>query len=196
MLETIDTQNNATSKQGVAVGCNQGLMVVSQDAKIPYLYLLERKIQEEIGNNNLLEHISQNLNHYIQELEDTEQMDLQGKLNLASREKELFIALRLKEKVSKLIDKYSLFASANKYLTYIFAMIIHLFKTYVYPEICAEKNLFEIKKVVSERVIIPVSEEIQKGENYFDLNYEDIEGMIYFLAGNCHIWFDKEHTEC
>ena len=92
MLETIDMQNNATSKQGVAVGCNQGLVVVSQDAKIPYLYLLERKIQEEIGNNNLLEHISQKLNHYIQELEDTEQMDLQGKLNLASREKELFVA--------------------------------------------------------------------------------------------------------
>ena len=75
-------------------------------------------------------------------------------------------------------------------------MIIHLFKTYVYPEISAGKGLFEIKKVVLERVFVPVSEEIQKGENYFDLDYEDINGMIYFLAGNCHIWFDKEHTEC
>ena len=198
MFEKIETQNQAVSEQGVAIAENKGIVkvYVQSQMKDSYLSKLERNLQNEIGSDIILQEITQELNHYIRELENVEAVDLKGKLNLASRESELYEALRLKEKISKLIDKYSLYTSANKYLTFIFAKIIYLFKTYVYPEIYAEKNIFEIRKVVLEQVIIPVSKEIEQGENFFDLTFDDIYGMIYFLAGNCHLWFDKGHVKC
>ena len=123
-----------------------------------------------------------------------EEVDLKMKLKLANKEKDLSFALRLKEKIYKKIENNSSYISANGYFTHILSFIITNFRCYVYPVIKNNEPEDEINKVIQEKVIVPTFNEVQTGINYFNFTYQDIWGMVYFLAGNCHLWFDREHV--
>lgn len=55
----------------------------------------------------------------------------------------------------------------------------------VYTLICNNAPQENIDKLITERIINPVKQEL--GINLFKYDEEDIMGMIFFLTGNCHI---------
>lgn len=162
---------------------------------------LEKFMQKEISENECIdalmgdiEDIKNELDYMRRKIDGTEEVDLITKLELAKKEKDFSYALRLKEKISKKIEQNSNYISANGYFAHILSFIIVNFRCYVYPAIRSDMSEKEIDKIIHEKVIIPAFDEIQTGMNFFNFTHQDILGMVYFLAGNCHLWFDKDHV--
>jgi hypothetical protein len=55
--------------------------------------------------------------------------------------------------------------------------------------IALNADLTEIKRAVQHEIIDPI--EAMLGENVLDLYADEINGMLYFLTGNCHIRWTK-----
>lgn len=172
-----------------------------QQDKITRIFQLEKFMQKEITGKECvdalmgdIESIKEELNYLRCKIDESEEVDLKMKLELANREKDLSFALRLKEKIYKKIESNSSYTSANGYFAHILSFIIANFRCYVYPALRNDISNEEIDKIIYEKVIVPTFEEVQTGINFFNFNYSDIFGMVYFLAGNCHLWFDKEHV--
>ena len=168
---------------------------------ITRVYQLEKFMQKEINEKECIEAlmgdiegIKEELDYLRCKIDESAEVDLKMKLKLANREKDLLYALRLKEKIYKKIENNSSYISANGYFAHILSFVIANFRCYVYPALRKGTPNEEIDKIIYEKVIVPTFEEVQTGINFFNFNYSDIFGMVYFLAGNCHLWFDKEHV--
>jgi hypothetical protein len=55
----------------------------------------------------------------------------------------------------------------------------------IYPRVCNNEDPVLINSLISEKVINPLIVEL--GDNLFDFTPDDVQGMLYFLTGNCHI---------
>ena len=188
--EKINTQTNINSQYGQAIGNNYGTI---NNVPNSYLKDLVHDLREQMQNDIMVEEIIYKLNYLLSDSEEFEPMDLQLKLKIANREKEFNEAVRLKEQIAKCIDKYSSYEAANSYFSHILYKVLYDFRNYIYPLIKKDKSQDEINTAIYELVVRPVFNEIERGENFFRFDLSDIRGLVFFLTGNCHLWFDKGH---
>ena len=109
---------------------------------------------------------------------------LEAKLTAGSRSHELLDALEQKERFSKLLEKWSLYASAQQIFAYLLAKAEHEFRMVVLPQI----NILDevcINRLVSERIIYPLVDEV--GDGVFNVDPGIVMGMVYWLAEQCFV---------
>ncbi len=82
----------------------------------------------------------------------------------------------------KLLERWSLYASAQEIFVYLLAQAEHNFNLTVYPQIPVLSEI-QVNQLVDRLIIAPTIE--QCGASVFVLNHNVCMGMLYWLAEQC-----------
>ena len=181
-------QENINSS-GDVVG---GDKIVIQDVNITsvlnpatdYMIELIKRFKAESNSDEKINKIVENLNHYSTNLDEETVYDLEYKLNAGNRGFEFNRAVLLKERITKKIKLNENSEAAQEIYAYLLSQICSDFHLHIYP-LLKTHTISQINLLIDEKVIKPAV--FILGENVLKLLKEDINGMIYFLTGNCHI---------
>jgi hypothetical protein len=144
------------------------------------------KLKEQYESKEESSMILEELNRY---LTDRDTIGLEQKLEDGNLSYLYEDAIELKEAYAKKVYKYQLYTSAQEIHSYLLGVICSKFRHIIYPMIKEGKSHLDVNKAISEAIIDPVcSLIIEHGcDDIMGLCPQDIEGMIYFLTGRCHI---------
>lgn len=145
--------------------------------------LLSQKYVEEKENQQMTYEIIDELTHYSNETYDIR--DLTEKLEDAGFGYLIETAEELKEEVSKLIIRNQHYKSAQKIITYLLAEVESIFNAHIKSELLNVKEEAALKLLLRTHL----EKEIQAhlGDNVLEIFNRQINGMVYFLTGNCHL---------
>ena len=149
-----------------------------------YMIELIKKFKAESSSDEKINKIVENLNHYSTNLDEETIYDLEYKLNAGNRGYEYGRAVLLKERITKKIKLNENSEAAQEIYAYLLSQICSDFHLHIYP-LLKTHTISQINLLIDEKVIKPAV--FILGENVLKLLKEDINGMIYFLTGNCHI---------
>jgi len=151
--------------------------------KLSFLFdSLKNKIEQEEQTKC----ISEELKFYQT---DRDTIGLEQKLKDGDLEYLFDDASLLKEAYARKLCKYQLYEPAQEIHILILSIICTNFRWLIYPLIRKGIPQDEISKRISSDIIDPIMKTImeQGCNDIMGLTYKDIEGMIYFLTGRCHI---------
>ena len=139
--------------------------------------------KNEIANNKITTEINSRLNHYSSNVDNLR--DLRTKLTEAGFEYLIDEALELKQDVTKLIIKHQNYKSAQKIITIMLSNVESIFNAKIKPKLSEASQMHEIKCIFLEELENELQDKL--GENVLDIYNKELQGMTYFLTGNCHI---------
>ncbi len=115
---------------------------------------------------------------------------LEGKLKAAGKTSYYEEAIEKKEMFAKLLQKWSMYSSAQLIFSHILAKAEIEFTEVIYPQIPTKPEA-EINALVIERIVNPIVEEC--GEDLLAVDHNLVQGMVYWLAEQCFIrWHHPE----
>lgn len=145
--------------------------------------LLSQKYVEEKSNQQVTYVIIEELTHYSNKKYDIR--DLTEKLEDAGFDYLIEVGEELKEEVSKLIIRNQHYKSAQKIITYLLAEVESIFNAYI------KIKLLDVREEAALKLLFRthLEKEIQAhlGNNVLEIFNRQINGMVYFLTGNCHL---------
>jgi hypothetical protein len=145
--------------------------------------LLSQKYVEEKSNQQVTYVIIEELTHYSNEKYDIR--DLTEKLEDAGFDYLIEVGEELKEEVSKLIIRNQHYKSAQKIITYLLAEVESIFNANI------KSKLLDVREETALKLLFRthLEKEIQAhlGDNVLEICNRQINGMVYFLTGNCHL---------
>jgi hypothetical protein len=153
------------------------------------LAILYAKLKKDgVGepSNNVF---SQKLMHYLSVPTDGDVRGLEAKLNDSGRKDILQFALREKEAAVKLLIKYQSSRSAQRVFTILLDELHTIYMLTVTPVIQNDGERGEVDAKINEALQAIKS---MLGENFLEFTVKDLLGFLFFLAGNCHIRWDKD----
>ena len=145
--------------------------------------LLE-KLQAEISKNEKVRYTVEALAHFQTRHSHDGVNGLEAKLKAGGREHEYLDALEKKELFAKLLERWSLYASAQEIFAYLLAKVEYEFNQFVYPQI-PQLDKVGVNQLVKQHVVVPTIEEC--GTTVFTLNHGTAMGMLYWLAEQCFV---------
>ncbi|WP_203558768.1 ABC-three component system protein [Bacteroides sp. 51] len=150
------------------------------------LSVLFDALKEKFENGEQTDCVSEELKFYQTE-RDT--IGLEQKLKEGDLDYLFEDASFLKEAYTRKLYKYQLYEPAQEIHTYILGIICSKFRYLIYPLLKKKNPQDEISKIISSEIVDPIMTIIleQGCSDVMGLTYKDIEGMIYFLTGRCHI---------
>lgn len=146
-----------------------------------YLRILENSDQHI--NDDTYEEVKDSLFRYRNP--KSEIKDLSTKLMEADRSELIEDALELKESTIKLMTRYEASNSGQFILVHILSTIASKHKAFVVPAIKDKLSRATIDSIIDTHVIGNALE-ILNGTNR-SITSEKMYGLMYYLAGNCHI---------
>ena len=177
-------QSGARAGGDVVAGNKEAHYYLPQSAPVGVVEKMMERLSVEIRDNQRVQDLISSLQFfYIQKTKDGV-VGLEAKLSKAGRDNELLYAFEKKELFVKLLDRYSLYESAQRIFAHLLAKTEHEFSQIIYPQIPA-LNQIEINDLVSARIITPIVQECWMGP--LDITHSVIMGMIYWLAEQCFI---------
>jgi hypothetical protein len=154
----------------------------SREASV--LELLLRRLQVEVENEMHCEEMIVKLRRFHGGTVADGVRGLTAKLDHAGRSYEIDDALEQKEMFAKLLETWSLYASAQEIFAYLLARAECLFKSEILPEIRVLRPV-EVNKLVNERIVEPTVNEC--GATVLQLDHLTAKGMVYWLAEQCFV---------
>jgi len=146
--------------------------------------LYEKLEQEKLSSSGLCEMVEELL-HFKRYAVNTEVIGLEKKLENGNRLKYLNFAERTKEKFSMKLLKNEHSETAQHIYAFLLAKVYSRFETNIYPRLGEGHPEEYINQLIDEFIIKPIEDLL--GENLLHIYEDEINGMIYFLMGNCHI---------
>ena len=113
---------------------------------------------------------------------------LEAKLQAANLSHTYIDAIDKKERFVKLLERMSLYSSAQKIFVLFLAQAENEFNNVVYPEI-SNRSESEVNLMIIERIIKPIC--AQADGDILLIDYNIVFGMIYWLAEQCFIRWHK-----
>jgi len=150
------------------------------------LTLLFEKLNEEFNSDDKVSHVIDDLQKYQ---DSRDRISLEDKLKDGDRLYLLDDALWLKQQYTKKLTKFQFYESAQEIHAFLLGVVLEKFRNVIKPMIIIGRNEEEISRCLSDNVISPILKIIQDQGCYdmMGLSSDDIEGMVYYLAGKCHI---------
>jgi len=148
---------------------------------------LFEKLNAEFANKEEISGWIDDLNRYITQ---RDVIGLEQKLTDGNRTDLIDDALWLKEEYYKKLTKYQLYQSAQKIQAHLLASILEKFRNCIMPLINDNADNKTVSDAISIQIVNPLILLIeQEGleDNLLGFSATDIEGMIYYLTGRCHI---------
>lgn len=110
---------------------------------------------------------------------------IETKLNEGQRGDLIGFALETKECFAKQLARHTHFESAQKIHLHLLARIWSVFQTRILPAIQAGHSRLAIERLIQSEIIDPTLADLR--DNPFDYSDREVQGMLYYLTGNCHI---------
>lgn len=148
---------------------------------------LER-LAEELRDDPKVRGFVDNLQYYMQPYTHDDVVGLVSKLEHAGRSSQKSRALRKKEEFSKLLAEWQAYPAAQEIIAYFLSKIESAFESKVVPLLGTADN-DSIDCSIIEHLVDPVLAEMGTGP--FMLNYNNVYGMVYWLAEQCYIRWHK-----
>lgn len=145
---------------------------------------LLKKLEHEIESNVHVRQTIESLAYYYNRRSHDGVDGLQAKLQASGRESEYLVALEKKELFAKLLEKWSLYASAQQILAYLLAKAEHEFNSAIHPQITSLDKL-GVNQLVTDKIVSPIVAEC--GSTLFAVNHGTAMGMVYWLAEQCYV---------
>lgn len=180
---------NQHNESGPNISGNQYVYNINRSkiahAKLKELFVLfEKEERENIRIQGIMDDLERLTEPATSAVKGVEQ-----KLTEGGRINIIDYALETKEVYNKLLTKYTFFESAQKINVYLLALVKSYYMKFVYPHICNGTSDEMIDEIISEKIFHPILEALEGDTMGFTA--EHIDGMIYFLTGNCHIKWTK-----
>lgn len=109
---------------------------------------------------------------------------LEAKLKASGRFDYYDEAIEKKEMFAKLLERWSLYSSAQQIFVHILARAENEFTQVIYSQI-PKRTVEEINALVIDRIVNPIVEEC--GGDLMSVNHNLVQGMVYWLAEQCFI---------
>jgi hypothetical protein len=148
---------------------------------------LER-LAEELRDDPKVRGFVDNLQYYMQPYTHDGVVGLVAKLEHAGRSSQKRTALRRKEEFSKLLAEWQAYPAAQEIIAYFLSKIESSFESKIVPLLGKADN-DAIDCTIIECLVDPVLAEMGAGP--FMLNYNNVSGMVYWLAEQCYIRWHK-----
>jgi hypothetical protein len=179
--------DNANQYQAETIVVNNYNYDNHQNRSCALKKLIDEYHQERsAGGNTSLTKLIDKLNHYDTVI-DNQFIGLENKLCNGGFDNDVTWALQLKQNYYKELQKTKFFPTAQKIHAFILARVYTLFNQYVYDAIKAGAPKEVIRQLIIGKVLVPIEELVNSEENVLELYIDDINAMIYFLTGNCHL---------
>ena len=161
---------------------NIGLVPFGGQSQLEKLYV---RFEKEKNESPFFSEFVDELNHFKQYAQDTEVIGIEKKLKNGNRLKYLNFAEKCKEKFAMklLINEHS--ETAQRIYAFLLAKVYSSFEINIYPRLSEGHPDEFINELVSVYIIMPLEDIL--GDNLLNIYDDEINGMIYFLTGNCHI---------
>ena len=196
MAETSTTHITGGNNQ-VLPQAQMGIQVYHQQlpTQTSRLEALFQQLEREVQQNEQLNQVLDDLKRYRTKLRNTP--GLKVKLQDGGfKESAISQATRSKQAYVKRALQYQYYESAQRIDVYLLAQLLYAFNAYVLPAIENGESLGTVRRLVQEKVISPVLNELNTcGPHDTLLHYtaDHLYGMVYFLTGKCFInWKDYE----
>ncbi|MCF8089744.1 MAG: hypothetical protein K9L23_17005 [Desulfotignum sp.] len=129
------------------------------------------------------------LQDYMKRVPGHEQRNLEEKLVSAERDDLIASAKLLKEKFAKKLYKHTFSPVAQKIFVHILSMINCSFQLKIKPLIYEDKPASVVDKAIFDEIVQAVYFEV--GNSELGINMDYIQGMLFYLTGNCYINWEK-----
>jgi uncharacterized membrane protein YheB (UPF0754 family) len=182
------TQSGATAGKDIVGGDKIEFHHHVHAASIGIVEKLILKLKSEMRDNAQVQHTIDALANF-QMRKSVDGIDgLEAKLVAGQRQDELMDALEKKEQFAKLLQKWSLYASAQEIFAYLLAKAEYEFNHFIYPQITTLPRI-AINQIVHDRIVQTTIDEC--GVDVFVLNHGTALGMVYWLAEQCFVRWHK-----
>jgi hypothetical protein len=150
------------------------------------LTLLFDKLKEKFEQGGTVSGLSDDLKRYT---DGRDTIGLEQKLKDANKEHLLDDFSWLKQQYTKKLTKFQFYEPAQEIHSYILGIVCERFRNYIYPLIRQGAEEKEIMQVISDKIVAPILALIQEEgcNDVMGLSSAEIEGMIHFLTGRCHL---------
>lgn len=145
--------------------------------------LLSQKYVEEKSKQQVTYVIIDELTHYSNKKYDIR--DLTEKLEDAGFGYLIEVGEELKEEVSKLIIRNQHYKSAQKIITYLLAEVESIFNANIKSKLLDVREETALKLLF--RTYLEKEIQVHLGDNVLEIFNRQVNGMVYFLTGNCHL---------
>lgn len=186
MSDSNITQSNNTVTNGSIVSGNQTI----NNFKKTKLSSLFDKLNETYNEQKQIDVICDDLKRFM---DGRDTIGLEQKLINGNRQHLFENAMWLKEEYSKKLTKYQFYEHAQEIHAFILGVVLEKFTHKINPIISAEQDDIVVMKAISDDIISPLITMIQEEgcSDIMGLGATDINGMVYFLTGRCHIKWEK-----
>jgi hypothetical protein len=145
---------------------------------------LKARLQQEVDAGACSADLIDQLKHFKKPVPQDGVVGLEAKLEVAGRKPQVLLALEMKEQFAKLLEKWSLYASAQEIFAHLLAMADYRYATQIFPQVGALPAVV-IDELVDQKIVGPAIEEV--GIDVFSLNHHTAMGMVYWLAEQCRV---------
>lgn len=163
--------------------------IINYPQNLTPLQKLAFELKQSIDNDPEIKGFIDELNHFTIDVTKGEVKGLENKLNAGGRIYLYDQAVYSKEQFTKKLFKYQYSLKAQQLFLHSLAKIKTKFRYVIKPMIKSAKGTAEVDKTIYDNILNELYNEI--GGLGLDLSMIEIEGMLYFLAGNCHIDWSK-----
>lgn len=153
-------------------------------SKTSYMKILLEKFKQEQRTNIHLKEYIDDLDYYYNKKKD-DVVGLEDKLKSANRQDFIEFAIEAKDKYHRKLYKYQFSEAAQQINLHLLGLVITYFKNEIKPLLKKGEDELMINSMINERLIKPLLDELD--ENLLGFSAHDINGMLYFLTGNCHL---------
>ncbi|MFT3909715.1 MAG: hypothetical protein QM737_09850 [Ferruginibacter sp.] len=191
MAETNRNQTENTVNNGDVVGGDK--ITTYHTPKKTKLNSLFEKLKAAFDGDNRVTEISEDLQRFFIK---RDVIGLEQKLKDGNLEHLLDDAAWLKQEYYKKLTKFQFFEPAQQIHAFILGIVLEKFRNIIAPMIRNGNTEIEISRTISTDVIDPIMLIIREEgcDDIMGLSATDIEGMIFYLTGQCHIKWVKNDS--
>jgi hypothetical protein len=183
-IESRVNQRDNTA-QGDIVGRDKIQNVtIGAPTRSSHIALLLSKLREEQSQKRETATTIPELRQFEQSREEP-LVPLETKLREGHREDLLDFALEMKERFVKQLARNTLFESAQKIHYHFLERICSVFQTRIMPAIREKQPRLAIERLIQTEITDPILADLD--DNPFLYSDRDVQGMLYYLTGNCYI---------
>lgn len=184
------TQSNNTVDNGDIAGRDVNKPTTINIGRVSFggksqLEVLYEKLEQEKIDSPVFSEMVEELMHFKSYAANTEIIGLEKKLENGNRQRYLNFAERAKEKFTKKLLKNEHSETAQHIYAFLLAKVYSRFETHIYSRLNEGHPEEYINQLVDEFIVKPLEDLL--GNNLLHIYEDEINGMIYFLMGNCHI---------
>lgn len=189
-MNEVNQQNARVGRDNVG---RDKISVSNNITMLPSKGMIEKllgKLQSQVENDEKTQGIIDELARYHRKRSVDGIEGLEAKLKAAGKIHCYVDAIEKKEMFVKLLDRWSLYHSAQQIFVHVLAKAEAEFNNVIYVQI-PEKSEPEINSLILERIVAPIVEEC--GYEVIEMSYNVVLGMIYWLAEQCFIRWHHEN---